>query len=405
MQRQGMGLDGVLPFDRGFSDPRQRLSYVGAGSLGGKASGLGFIQELLTSEFDAALFPDIDVGVPRLTVLLTSVFDEFIRRNGLRDVADGDASDTYIAYAFQKADLPAEFLGDLRALVEHVHTPLAVRSSSLLEDARDEPFAGVYGTKMIPNNQESADERFRRLMEAIKFVYASTFFGGARGYLRATRHRPSDERMAVIIQEVVGARFGDRFYPALSGVARSFNYYPQGRARPADGVASLALGLGKTIVDGDACWTYALEYPRIAPPFSSAEDTFRETQTRFWAVNMAKPPAYDPIHETEYLMKSDLGDAEQDGTLRFIASTYDAQSGSISLGTGKAGPRVLTFAPLLTMNEIAVNDLVRNLVRLAERKLESPVEIEFAMTFNPHRFGFLQVRPMAVSDAAVTVSE
>lgn len=396
-------LDPQARFDREFFDPLRRFKFIGSGSLGGKAHGLAFIQHVLSSEFDPTAFPQIEVSIPSLMVIRTDVFDSFLQRNNLREVACADASDGFIAHEFQKANLPAEILGDLRALVEQVRTPLAIRSSSLLEDALHEPFAGIYATKMIPNNQHSADERFRKLVEAIKLVYASTYFKAARDYARATSHPIEEEKMAVIIQEVVGQRFHDRFYPQLSGVARSFNYYRIGRSRPEEGVVSLALGLGKTIVDGGLCWTYSPAHPRVAPPSSSASELLKLTQTDFWAVNMGKPPAYDPITETEYLLKGTLADAELDGTLRYAASTYDPNSGKISIGMGTPGPRIVTFALLLTLRELPVNDLIKALLTLCQEASEAPVEIEFAMTFNPHRFGFLQVRPMVVSTERVDI--
>ena len=237
-------------FDRHFWDGTFRFTRIGTGALGGKASGLAFARDLLAETIDASAFPDIDVNVPTMAVITTDCFDEFIARNRLGELPVEDLPDDRIGHAFQQADLPAELLGDLRALIAQVKTPLAIRSSSLLEDALDRPFAGVYGTKMIPNNQLDPDTRFRRLTEAIKFVYASTYFREARDYIKTTGHDPNEEKMAVILQEVVGERHGDRFYPDVSGVARSYNFYPTGPARPEEGVASLALGLGKTIVDG-----------------------------------------------------------------------------------------------------------------------------------------------------------
>lgn len=393
----------IAPFDRAFFDSGQRFKSIGRGSLGGKAKGLAFAQTILTTVFDPAAFPSIEVSIPSLVVLRTGVFDTFMERNGLWDVALKAESDDAIARAFQRAELPAEVVGDLRAVIEHYRGPLAIRSSSLLEDALHEPFAGVYATKMIPNNQSSPDGRFRRLAEAIRFVYASTFFSGARQYLEATRHHPGDERMAVIIQEVVGHAFGDRYYPHLSGVARSYNFYAMGRSKPEDGVASLALGLGKTIVDGGRCWTYVPAHPRIAPPYGSPAEEMKQTQSEFFAVNLGKPPAYDPIRETEYLVTGTLTDAESDGSISLLASTFDAGAGKITMGTGTKGMRVLDFAMLLVLREVAVNDVVRRLLAACAETLDAPVEIEFAMSLHPHRFGFLQVRPMAISSEAVSV--
>ena len=332
-------------FDRKFWDGTFRCTQIGSGSIGGKASGLVFIKDLLAEQIDPASFPDVDINVPTMAVIATDCFDQFIAQNRLAELPFDEMPDDRIAHAFQKGDLPVELLGDLRALIVQVKTPLAIRSSSLLEDALERPFAGVYATKMIPNNQPDPDTRFRRLVEAIKFVYASTYFREARDYIRTTGTKPSEEKMAVIIQEVVGQRRGDRFYPDISGVARSYNFYAFEPARPEDGVVTLALGLGKTIVDGGIAWTFSPAYPKKPPPFASVQELLKGTQTEFWAVNMGKPPAYDPVSETEYLVHPNLSDAEADEALYFLASTYDPERDRVVPGIGSRGPRILNFAP------------------------------------------------------------
>jgi hypothetical protein len=271
-----------------------------------------------------------------------------------------------------------------------------------------EPFASVYGTKMIPCNQPDPETRFRRLTEAIKFVYASTFFSDARSYMKSTHHTTSDEKMAVIIQEVVGTRFGDRYYPHISGVARSHNYYPFGHAKPEEGVVDLALGLGKTIVDDGCAWSYSPEYPQADPPYNSIGDLLKQTQTSLWAINMGKPPAYDPINEIEYMVKADLGDAEYDGTLRHLVSTFRPENERIVMGAQDRGPRIVNFAPILKAGVLPLNDLVKLLLKTCEGTLGTPVEIEFAVTLGrerpgPARLGFLQLRPMVTSGESVDV--
>jgi hypothetical protein len=386
-----------VDFGRNFLDPETPLTRIGHGELGGKAHGLASIRGVLNASVDPNRFPGITVDIPPMAVLCTNVFDIFMQRNDLYKIADSDLPDDRIVHAFQKAELPFDVLGDLRALVNQVHTPLAVRSSSLLEDARQAPFAGIYATKMIPNSRYDPDSHFRQLVEAIKFVYASTFSRSAKDYRYATGHREESEKMAVIIQELVGKRHHHRFYPELSGVARSYNYYPMGSAKAEEGVASLALGLGKTIVDGGRCWSYSPAYPKVGPPFGSVEELFQGTQTEFWAVNMGESPKYDPTHETEYLLLENLTIAERDGALRYLASTYSPLSGRLSIGTGFDGPRALTFAPILILEELPLNYLLAELLQTCETALDAPVEIEFAMTFNPHLFRFLQVRPMEAS--------
>jgi hypothetical protein len=216
--------------------------------------------------------------------------------------------------------------------------------------------------------------------------------------------------MAVIIQEVVGSRFNERFYPTLSGVARSYNFYPVGRAKPQEGVVDLALGLGKTIVDGGLVWSYSPVYPRVGPPVGSAGEMLKLSQTEFWAINMGRPPEYDPIKETEYLVKCSLADAEYDGSLKMVASTYQPQNDRIVTGIGADGPRVLNFAPILSAGIIPLNDLVKDLLEICREAVGSPVEMEFAMSIGtrgdlPARFGFLQVRPMVVSTEEISITE
>jgi len=398
-------------FDRKFWDGTFRCTQIGSGSLGGKANGLVFIKDLLAKPIDARSFPDVEINVPTMAVIATDCFDQFIAQNRLAALPFEEMPDDRIAHAFQKGDLPVELLGDLRALIVQVKTPLAIRSSSLLEDALERPFAGVYATKMLPNNQFDPDIRFRRLVEAVKFVYASTYFREARDYTRTTGTKPGEEKMAVIIQEVVGQRRGDRFYPDISGVARSYNFYAFEPARPEDGVVTLALGLGKTIVDGGIAWTFSPTYPEKPPPFATVQELVKGTQTEFWAVNMGKPPAYDPVSETEYMVRGNLADAEADDALSLLASTYDPERDRIVPGIGSRGPRILNFAPMLVREQFPLNDLVKALLNASEKTVKAKVEIEFAITLQGRRgdrprarLGFLQVRPMVVSDQVVDVT-
>lgn len=396
-------------FDREFFGAKQTFTRLGNGELGGKAAGLDRIRTRILSMIDPSEFSEIEIAVPTLSVLTTQVFDLFMERNRLFEVAVGDQPDDRIAHAFQRGNFPSEFVGDLRALITGVKSPLAVRSSSLLEDALKHPFAGVYGTKMIPNNQPDTDSRFRRLIEAIKFVYASTYFRGAKDYISSVGKDLLDEKMAVIVQEVVGTRCRDRFYPNLSGVARSFNYYPTGHSRPEDGVVNLALGLGRQIVDGGISWTYSPAYPNSPAPFNNVGDLLKNTQTTYWAINMGKPPIHDPIRETEYLVQTGIDTAERDGTLRQLTSTYDARSDCVRLGMGSAGPRVLDFAPILRLAEPPLNDAIERLLALTREDEGTDIEIEFAMTLKgypgqPARLGFLQARPMAVSTETIQLT-
>ncbi len=395
----------IQPFNRSSFKSGIRISTIGTGRLGGKAQGLVSIHDILGSKIKPEDFPEISVQIPAMVVICTDIFDTFMALNDLYEIAYSDQPDDRIAHAFMKGELPFAILGDLRALIAAEHEPLAIRSSSLLEDAVYEPFAGVYKTKMIPNNQHDVATRFHKLAEAIKFVFASTFFSAAKDYAKATGHSIEDEKMAVIIQEVVGKRHDERFYPEVSGVARSYNFYPWGSLEHEDGIVNLAMGMGKTVVDGGISWSYSPARPRVKPPFRSMRELLKLSQTEFWAVNMGRPPMYDPINETEYMLLENLTSAECDSTLRYIASTYDPQNETLTMGIGNRGPRVITFSPILELGQPPLNKLLTKLLMICEKALNAPVEIEFAMTFNPHEFGFLQVRPMVVSSEVVDLPE
>ncbi|MBN2213394.1 MAG: hypothetical protein JW723_04055 [Bacteroidales bacterium] len=392
----------ISSFDEDFFESDRSISFIGTGSLGGKASGLVSISDILRSEINTSDFQSIEICIPKMVVILTDVFDSFMQENNLYETALSDASDDMIALSFQKANLPFRILGVLRTFISGIHSPLAIRSSSLLEDSLSMPFAGIYGTKMTPNNQHDVDTRFRKLTEAIKYVYASTYFRAAKDYIHTTKYKTEDEKMAVIIQEIAGSRYEDRFYPEISGVARSYNYYPTGHSKPEDGVVNLALGLGKTIVDGGFSWSYSPEYPKSGPPFNSSDDMIKNTQTEFWAVNMGAPPEYDPVSETEYMVQKNLSYAEEDGTLRHLVSTYDVDSDRFWTGLSGNGPRVLNFAPVLVAESFPLNKLIKTVLHVCENAVKSPVEIEFAVTLSHdvQRFGFLQLRPVRVFEDA-----
>jgi len=279
----------------------------------------------------------------------------------------------------------------------------------MLEDSLDEPFAGIYETKMVANNSPFIADRYRIFTEAIKFVFSSVFYNSAKDYFRATKHKIEDEKMAVVIQEIAGQKHYDRFYPDISGVARSYNYYPAGRAKPEQGVVQLALGLGKTIVDGGLAWNYTPAYPKISPPYSGIPDLIKNTQLKFWAVNMGPIYVFDPIRETEYLTELSLEDANYDGTLKYAASTYDKSSDRMSMGAGTNGISVINFARLLQLDEFGLNKFMKDILAISEKEIGNPVEIEFALTFDKSsdkmKFHFLQLRPMFVSREIIDISD
>ncbi len=400
----------IKPFDRKSYVKENDFTYIGDGKLGGKATGMAFIKENIVSKYANGEYAPFTVNIPQMTVITTKYFDLFMEQNDLYEVALSNIRDERMTHHFLKADLPIDLIGDLRLLISSVKTPLAIRSSSLLEDSLNSPFAGVYETKMIPNNQPDTETRFRNLVEAIKFVYSSTFFKGAKSYMKSVSQDLKKEKMAVIIQEVVGLRHSDRFYPNISGVARSYNYYPIEPASPEDGIINLALGLGKSIVEGGSVWSYSPEYPHISPPYSSVDQLMKQTQLDFWSVNMGKPPEFNPAKETEYLMKSSLKDAEYDNTLIHTASTYDYENDRVNMGIGNPGPRIINFAPVLQIDTLPVNGLIKSVLKLCEDVFDERVEIEFALTINKNKdiapqFGLLQVRPMARSGDTIEISD
>jgi hypothetical protein len=400
------GREGRLaPFRRGFLAAGAPVAAIGAGDIGGKAAGLVRALEVAAG---ADVPPGIRVFVPAFVVVAAGVFRAFLERNHLRGRLPAD-DDRAVAGAFLQAELPAEVTGDLWDLAREAHAPLAVRSSGILEDARERPFAGVYLTKMIPNASLEPARRFLRLVEAIKLVWASTFFSAARAHRAAAGKADDDDAMAVVIQEVVGRRYGDRFYPQVSGVARTVNFYPMGAGRPEDGVVDMALGLGKTVVDGGRAWTYCPRFPAAPSPYSTVGELLDRSQRDFWAVNMGTPP-YDPAAETEYLVREPLSAAEAEGALPLLASTYDPASDRIVHGLALTGPRLLDFATLLGGHEVAFNDALRAVMDRATRSLGEGAEIEFAATLptprDPEaRLGLVQLRPLAALAGEVVVTE
>ncbi len=398
----------LVPFSRSFFRDPALFSRIGGGSIGGKARGLAFIDRVLHERLDPAAFPGVSVSIPKTVVLGTDVFDAFIRDNGLLEFALAEDSDVRIANRFIHSDLSARVVGDLRDFIAEVRGPLAVRSSSLLEDALYQPFAGVYATKMIPNNQADTDARFLSLVNAVKFVFASTFFQQAKAYIEATGHRPQEEKMAVIIQEVVGRKRHDRFYPDFSGVGRSYNYYPVGHARPEDGVVNVALGLGKTIVDGGTSLRFTPAYPEVLPQFGTVRDMMDNAQRRFYAVDMGHSASTAFAEEDQYLARHELAAAEEDGALDFLASTYDRDSECLRDGLTYPGPRIVTFAHILKNRMMPLAELSDFLLKASERAMACPVEIEFACVLDPREalpagFGFLQVRPLVAPEEQVRV--
>ena len=374
---------------------------IGAGSLGGKARGLAFVRHLLRTRRIGRRFPGVRIAVPPAVVLATDMFDLFLAENNLSDFALHCDDDGEIQRRFLESPLPLPMQQNLKAYLEEVRYPLAVRSSSLLEDSQYQPFTGVYETFMLGNQQESLQARLDELSEAIKRVYASTFSQHAKAYVRATPYRLEEEKMAVILQQVVGTVHGTRFYPDFSGVVRSHNFYPIAPMTFADGIAAVALGLGRTVVDGGRCLTFCPRYPKNLLQFSSVEDILANTQSEFCALDL-KGTALGVGHLREVTFSLDL--AEADGTLQAVASTYSADNNAVYDGISRSGTRVVTFAPMLKHGVFPLAAILEVLVRAGEDALGNPVEIEFAVRLprteenaESAEFGFLQIRPLTLA--------
>ncbi len=380
---------------------------IGSGSLGGKARGLAFVRHLLRKSRMTRRFPGIRILVPPAVVLATDVFDQFVAENNLLDFALQCEDDAEIQQRFLAAPLSPSLNEDLKSFLAEVNHPLAVRSSSLLEDSQYQPFTGVYETFMLGNQQASLEERLTALSEAIRRVYASTFSRHAKAYVRATPYRLEEEKMAVILQQVVGTPHGQRFYPDFSGVVRSRNFYPVPPMSFEDGIAAVALGLGRAVVDGGKCLTFCPRYPRNLVQFSSVEDILSNSQSEFWALELDGASGGRPGHWQE--RRFGLDAAESDGTLRALASTYSRDNHAIYDGVSRPGSRIVTFAPMLKHGTFPLAEILDDLVRAGEDALGNPVEIEFAVRLpqpgwssteqngQAAEFGFLQIRPLTLA--------
>jgi CheY-like chemotaxis protein len=375
---------------------------IGDGSLGGKARGLAFARHLLQPRHMPSKFPGVRICVPRTVVLATDTFDRFIAENDLHDFAMRCPSDAEIVDRFLASPLPADIQRHLRAFLEKVTFPLAVRSSSLLEDSQYQPFSGVYDTFMLGNHDPDFEVRFRQLTEAIKRVYASTFSQHTKAYVRATPYRLEEEKMAVMVQEVVGSAHGQRYYPEFSGVVRSRNFYPMEPQTTKDGFAAVALGMGRAVVGGGKCLTFSPRYPRHLVQFSSVEDILANSQTEFWALELTarvhhEDPA-DDLREVAFPIRA----AEADGTLHMVASTYSVENHAVYDGLSRPGARLVSFAPILKHGLFPLPQILEQVMTIGEDAMGRPVEIEFAVRM-PKRagedaeFGFLQMRPLVMS--------
>ena len=393
MKNQGV----VAVFQRDRFDRYSNFARIGDGSLGGKGRGLAFIDNMVKRHAEFEEFENASVVIPKTVVLCTDIFDEFMDMNQLYQVALSDADDETILRAFLRAKLPDKLVEDFFAFFDVVKSPIAIRSSSLLEDSHYQPFAGIYSTYMIPYLTDKY-EMLRMLSDAIKGVYASVYYKDSKSYMQATSNVIDQEKMAVILQEVVGTQYGDRFYPSISGVARSINYYPINDELAEEGTVSLALGLGKYIVDGGLTLRVCPYHPDKVLQTSEMEMALRETQTRFYALDLKNMGQNFSLDDGFNLLKLPVKEAENDGSLNYIASTYDPYDMVIRDGIYPGGRKVITFANILQHDVFPLARILQLVQKYGQGEMRRPVEIEFAVNLNAAEkkgvFYLLQIRPM-----------
>ncbi len=400
----------VTEFDRETFDPKNSFARIGGGSLGGKARGLGFINSLIVNYDIENKFEGVEIYVPSAVVLATDVFDSFLEENDLLNFAINEKDDQKIITRFLEAEkFPSEVILKLIEVLSLIKTPLAVRSSSLLEDSQFQPFAGVYQTYMIPNRDPDLDTRLDELLQTIKLVYASTFLQKAKDYLKATSYRLEEEKMAVIIQKLVGSQHAERFYPDISGVAKSYNFYPISPQKSQDGIALVALGLGKTVVEGGNTVRFCPRYPKHLMQFFSTKETIKNAQQNFYALNV-EGKLYTGTNEipNNLVDQYNLNVAEKDNTLYYTGSTYSPENEAVYDGISRPGARVVTFAPILKHNIFPLPQILELILNFGTYGMGTQVEIEFALNMSLPKeklkeFAILQMRPMVMTREASNI--
>jgi len=405
----GTFLETVPPFSRGRFPDFDAFTWTGGGTPGAKVLALAAMRALPADPSVRSFLPAICVDVPPLVVVMSDFFDSFLRENDLLGFALSGAGDEEIAGAFAAAPLPASLVADLKEIAAGVPRPLAVRSSRFLAEEWGGSGGRIRAARMIAGGPTGLPGRLESLHDAVRHVYASTFFGKARRGLEASGRSIHEEKMAVIVQEVVGSPHGSRFYPHISGLLRSFNFYPLGLARPEQGLVQMALGLGKSIVDEGVAWSYSPAHPHVNPPYAVIGDLLDQAQKEFWAVRTASDARSKAAGAADDMIRCSLREAEEDGVLRFLASTYKVQDDRIVPGVEEEGPRLLDFSPILKHGRIPLSDLLKVLLRRCEDLLGEPVEVEFAVTLPEEesvtaRLGLLAARPMRLSEPFVDLT-
>ncbi|MDD3406406.1 MAG: PEP/pyruvate-binding domain-containing protein [Paludibacteraceae bacterium] len=388
----------IAVFERDRFDAYSNFARIGEGSMGGKARGLAFLDAMLKRNQDNVDFENVQITIPRTVVLCTDVFDEFMQSNNLYQIALSEVSDEEILHTFLNASLPKKLIGDLYALLATIKSPIAIRSSSLLEDSHYQPFAGIYSTYMVPFNKESKTQMLMMICEAVKAVYASVFYKDSKAYMTATKNVIDQEKMAIVLQEVVGKQYNTHYYPSFSGVARSLNFYPIGSETAEDGIANIAIGLGKYIVDGGLTLRFSPKHPHNILQTSTLDMALRETQTSFNALDLQNISFKPEVNDGFNLLKLHVKEAETDGALQYIASTFDPYDQAIYDGLYEGGRKVITFANILQHDVFPLSSILETILKMGQHEMGRPVEIEFAVNLDTetqqHHFYLLQIRPI-----------
>lgn len=399
----------ITDFGQTRLDSRNSFVRLGSGSLGGKARGIAFLNALLAKTNLPERFENVEVRTPFTFVICSEVFEEFVQKNDLQAFAIMETRNGVIAKRFLSAKLPERIEKDLKSLLEEIDYPIAIRSSSLLEDSQMLPFAGLYSTFMLPNNQKSFRRRLTQLYNAVKLVFASVFYKSPKEYVKNTNFRIEEEKMAVIIQQVVGQEYNGWFYPVISGTAQSYNYYPISHLEPEDGVVQLALGLGMYVADGAQTFRVSPRFPEMNPPYSSAAEFMRKSQSFFYALDMTNEDLRINKNEKFSLNRRDLSEAENDGTLFFVASTFSGEDNAIRDTISIPGPRVVTFANMLKYNVFPLAEILEEILKIGRESFGSHIEMEFAVNLfedksRKPQFYLLQIRPMVAGQEDVEVA-
>jgi len=398
----------IAEFRRDRFDEYLSFTRIGNGSIGGKARGLAFLDSVIKRHRELDSFEGVITMIPRTVVLCTDIFDEFMEENKLYKIALSDMDDDRILEHFINARLPFRIHEDLFTLINVVTNPIAVRSSSLLEDSYYQPFAGVYSTYMVPNVKNDERQMIEILSNAIKSVYASAFFKGSKSYMEATANVIDEEKMGIVLQEVCGTQYGDRFYPTFSGVARSINFYPIEEEKPYEGIANVAMGLGKHIVDGGQTLRFSPKYPRKILQLSDPQIAMSETQRHFFALDLNPESFKNSTDDGANLVKLRIKEAEKDGSLNYLASTFDYHSNQIVDTLQDKGMKLITFAKILKYESFPLAKILQRALEIGQDEMSLPVEIEFAVNLDtpegvPAIFNLLQIRPIVDNKESVHV--